>query len=69
MTSSPIMNKKKMFEALQDINANQLEQDKLNTFQTPLPQLRMGLQKKTDGKIDSRLQKLVGILPKAPIPA
>jgi hypothetical protein len=34
MTSSPIMNKKKMLNNIQGLN---MESDKLSTFQTPMP--------------------------------
>jgi len=37
MTSSPIMNKKKMMHNITGINT---EKDKLSTFQTPMPQFR-----------------------------
>ena len=37
MTSSPIMNKKKMLNNIQGLNT---EKEKLKTFQTPMPQFR-----------------------------
>lgn len=47
MTSSPIMNKKKMMHELKNMGVAQRDADIKNTFQTPMPQLR-GLKRMND---------------------
>lgn len=75
MTSSPIMNRTKQGQNIKEVDQ---EKDKLNTFQTPMPQAhsrfnrQMHLQQLKFGQggnasgVDSRLQQLVGIGPVNP---